>query len=170
MVNRDVVEAAEKLVKERDKTSKEGKSSSQKRIIQIQNQMKKLMEIGDKKSVDMLHKSLDKQFNKAAKFGVSEWKIEKLDARTPKWSDFPGEARDRMKESKLKWTGGPNQGPTVKAKTPGMEGRNITPTGGARFTTPLGRFTGKKIPPKNLVKKGGTQIKKDFRKGGMFYG
>lgn len=40
--------------------------------------------------------------------------------------------------------------------SPGLEGQNIkSQPGGARFTTPLGRFTGKKIPPKTSMNKGG---------------
>ena len=40
--------------------------------------------------------------------------------------------------------------------SPGVEGQNIkNQPGGARFTTPLGRFTGKKIPPKTSMNEGG---------------
>ena len=40
--------------------------------------------------------------------------------------------------------------------SPGLEGQNIkNQPGGARFTTPLGRFTGKKIPPKTSMNEGG---------------
>jgi hypothetical protein len=40
--------------------------------------------------------------------------------------------------------------------SPGVEGQNInSQPGGARFTTPLGRFTGMKIPPKKLMNEGG---------------
>ena len=40
--------------------------------------------------------------------------------------------------------------------SPGLEGQNIkSQPGGARFTTPLGRFTGKKIPPKTSMNEGG---------------
>ena len=40
--------------------------------------------------------------------------------------------------------------------SPGVEGQNIkNQPGGARFTTPLGRFIGKKIPPKTSMNEGG---------------
>mgnify|MGYP003658934101 CR=1 FL=1 len=40
--------------------------------------------------------------------------------------------------------------------SPGVEGQNIkSQPGGARFTTPLGRFTGMKLPPKKLMNQGG---------------
>ena len=40
--------------------------------------------------------------------------------------------------------------------SPGVEGQNIkSQPGGARFTTPLGRFTGMKLPPKKLMNEGG---------------
>ena len=40
--------------------------------------------------------------------------------------------------------------------SPGLEGQNIkSQPGGARFTTPLGRFTGMKLPPKKLMNEGG---------------
>ena len=49
--------------------------------------------------------------------------------------------------------------------SPGVEGQNIkSQPGGARFTTPLGRFTGMKLPPKKSMNEGG--IVKGAR-GGM---
>jgi hypothetical protein len=46
--------------------------------------------------------------------------------------------------------------PTEIQGSPGLEGQNIkNQPGGARFTTPLGRFTGKKIPPKTSMNEGG---------------
>jgi hypothetical protein len=57
--------------------------------------------------------------------------------------------------------------------SPGLEGQNIkSQPGGARFTTPLGRFTGKKIPPKTSMNEGGIVkgarggIVRQFKGGG----
>ena len=48
--------------------------------------------------------------------------------------------------------------------SPGVEGQNIKQVGGAKFTTPLGRFTGMKIPPKKFMDEGGIVKGKN---GGM---
>ena len=49
--------------------------------------------------------------------------------------------------------------------SPGVEGQNIkNQPGGAKFTTPFGRFFGNKIPPKKLMNQGGIVKGKN---GGM---